>query len=226
MSKLREAAETAVGIVARAVLLLMMVLTVIGVASTVSRCEASSRTPKDSVVLLTSTKGYTCGGTVVAPRVILTADHCVDEDSGTVAKVDGKPVTPVLIESDATDHALIVLADKLPNPVARWNRSPRFFQGTELHFWGSPGSHSDLYRRGYVMGTCEATRCLMGAGWDAKVTMVELPVYYGDSGSGVFNERNELVGVVSVFVVFSPVVHPMGLLPVTFTEGQLKRTLG
>lgn len=205
----------------------LVILLAAGLFAAVMSPAATTSSPKDSVVLLTSTKGYSCGGTVVVRSdVILTAAHCVDKDSGTVATVDGEPVKPKLVVVDKTDHALIVLPKALPNPPARWNRAPVLHQGAVVQLWGSHNHYSDLYRRGYVMGTCHVLRCVSGEVWEAKVTMVDLPVYYGDSGSGVFNEKNELVGVVSVYVVFSPVVHPMGLLPMTFTEEQLKRALG
>lgn len=33
-----------------------------------------------------------------------------------------------------------------------------------------------------------------------KITLYELPIYFGDSGSGIFNERGQLVGVVSALM--------------------------
>jgi S1-C subfamily serine protease len=64
-------------------------------------------------------------------------------------------------------------------------------QGQAVFMYGNPNNINDLLRRGYVVGG------------DAERTLLDLNVSHGDSGAGVFNDKGEVVGVITGFGQFS-----------------------
>lgn len=71
-----------------------------------------------------------------------------------------------------------------------------------------------MYRRGYVSGHVVAAPMV--------VTLYDLNIYFGDSGSGVFNSRGQLVAVVSVLYQQEDggYMKLMGSFPLAFTDKQ------
>lgn len=137
-----------------------------------------------STVLLAMDDG-TCSGTVVGPHTVLTAEHCLV--GAHRLAIDGNPVKVVSVTLDHSDHALVRVDRSFP-AWAQVGGSPVY--GEPVFVLGNPGVLRDMYRHGYVSGHH------MLKGMD--VTLYDLNGYYGDSGSGIFNDSGELVGVVSV----------------------------
>ena len=66
------------------------------------------------VVAVGDAKGSDCGGTLIAPSVVLTAAHCVDENAGDPAKLR------VVVGSPTINSAPTVMSDcGLPHPLFR-----------------------------------------------------------------------------------------------------------
>jgi S1-C subfamily serine protease len=89
-------------------------------------------------------------------------------------------------------------------------------RGDQVFVLGNPGRLRDIYRNGYVSGYCKLD------GMD--VTLYDLNGYFGDSGSGIFNDRGELVGVVSVLEhqTDGAYMKLMGSFALSFTPDQWK----
>ena len=161
-----------------------------------------------AAVFLAMDKG-TCSGTVVGPHTVLTAEHCL---TGTHhLAINGQPVEVEGVMLDRHDHALVRITARfdawasLGKPEA---------QGEPVFVLGNPGDLRDVYRHGFVSGKAK----------QGAVTLYDLNGYFGDSGSGIFNDRGELIGVVSVMVqqVDGGYMKLMGSFPITFTSDQWK----
>lgn len=142
---------------------------------------ASEPNPKDATALLGFEGGGTCSGTMIAPRILLTASHCFNGIQP-LATVNDRPVVVVSIRHDGADHALLVLDQDFP-AWAKVGPAPQ--QGDEVYFYGNPSNLRDLLRRGVI------------AGQNEQFIFADITVGHGDSGAGVFNRRGELVAVVS-----------------------------
>jgi S1-C subfamily serine protease len=127
--------------------------------------------------------GGICSGTAISDHELRTANHCIDL-GGALQLVDGWDAHVVSMSANkARDIIDITLAG---HPFKHWAQlGPRPKQGDRIRWWGNPEGEADVYREGYV----------------AKVTdemiVVDATICHGDSGSGLFNESGQLVGVVS-----------------------------
>lgn len=153
----------------------------------------------------------TCSGTVVGPHTILTAEHCLT-DTHTLA-IDGQPVAMVRVTLDHHDHALV----RVNATFSAWvNRGATEGQGQAVFVLGNPGDLKDMYRHGFIAGQSRVK--------GVTVTLYDLNGYYGDSGSGIFNDQGDLIGVVSVLEqqVDGGYMKLMGSFALAFTAGQWK----
>jgi V8-like Glu-specific endopeptidase len=163
--------------------------------------------------------GGICSGTAVGPHLILTATHCFGEgplvptpETSALAQVNGKPVSTFKRIDDGQDHSLVVV-DITFDSFAAIASAPR--QGDRVFLYGNPAGMHDMYREGYVTGfDHESSRV-----W----TLYDVNGYMGDSGSGIFNERGDVVAVTSVLIYISEMGLPfklMATLPLQFTANQ------
>lgn len=134
----------------------------------------------DHTVLLEFADGH-CSGTVVAKNVILTAAHCVSGYPWMVV-IDGTPANIERTHLDGGDQARI----EVDISFAAWAEvGPPVKRGDRVFLYGNPGELRDVLRRGYVAGE--------GNG----LLLTDINIGHGDSGAGVFNDRGQVVGVVS-----------------------------
>lgn len=129
-----------------------------------------------------------CGATAVAPNILLTASHCLAADSTTVP-VGGELRTILERVDDGKDHALIRVDGSHFPAIARVRVArPRYAEN--LHVHGGPRSYTGrMFRRGYVMGQDEYKT----AAWGVPYYVLDMLIFFGDSGSGVFDDNGLLV---------------------------------
>ena len=141
-----------------------------------------------------------CAGVWIDKSLMLTAAHCISngensevkiinyEESlspqtfykGNVIKID-KARDLSLIQCDVGNHSIAKIAaekDKV---------------GTKLHIIG----HTKGLNWSYINGWVSAYRFTKAKNGNRIFTQVTAPIYYGDSGGGVFNEKGELMGITS-----------------------------
>lgn len=158
-----------------------------------------------------------CSGTAVAPQVVLTATHCFNGEL-TRLTVNGQEVSVTKRLDDGADHTLVVL-DK---PVFKHHVGVdvrRLRMGEEASMLGNPGPFKAMFRRGLVSGVDNLETPVPG------VALLDIQIFGGDSGSGVFDARGRLVGVVSYV---RNAVDPRslnqvafgGVMPFAFTRSQ------
>lgn len=139
-----------------------------------------------------SSSGRQCSAVVVHENVALTARHCAGDGAGIIIALPEGPL-PVadIAQHESRDLALLMTQVPLPPPYAALGPAPN--PGQELHVEGYgcgrvvPAMPA-FGRRGVVyLGINPAGGEMVFAGVACR----------GDSGGGVFNEANELVGISS-----------------------------
>ena len=121
-----------------------------------------------------------CSGTAIAPHVLATASHCLADD--TLVKVNDHPVTVIRVLDDGHDHSIVVV-DRTFTHYAPRVGVPHV--GDRVRWWGQPMGEPFVYREGYIAEVTD------------EVLMIDAPICHGDSGSGVFNDKGERVGIIS-----------------------------
>jgi hypothetical protein len=121
-----------------------------------------------------------CSGTVVAPKVLLSAEHCLGDSPLTA--VDGVETHATRVLRDGQDHVLI-WTDRVIGHSHVHVGAPK--QGDKVHWTGNPAGLPSVLREGYIAAIVDGD------------TLIDAPAFGGDSGSGIFNDRGELVGVLS-----------------------------
>jgi hypothetical protein len=148
----------------------------------------------DQVAVHTYQKAYgqepvNCSATVIGPYALLTASHC--EMATDIITVESLVCAIALRIRDGQDHTIYLLDDmEEPFPVAAHLLDKPFYEGEAVYLRGNPGGRVHLYRQGIFSGYVNDTMV-------KQVMMFELPVYRGDSGSGVFTEDGSLRAVLS-----------------------------
>ena len=154
----------------------------------------------------------TCSGTVIGSHSILSATHCFVGAKSMA--VDGKPVQVLQLISDGNDHTIAVVGATYTH-IAPFGPAAKV--AAHVHIYGNPANFVDLYRNGRVYGN----EVVDGR----TVTLWGLRIWLGDSGSGVFDNRGRLIGVISFMYTFAdigtPVTNMAGGFPLAFTPQQL-----
>lgn len=150
-----------------------------------------------------------CSATVIGPHAILSAAHCFEWPY--TLRIGLQPVTVKRAMLDGNDH-IILIVDRT---FTAWVELGEAQQGDPVYIIGNPGSWSEQYRQGYVAGDAVA--------WSKLARSYDMRVYPGDSGSGIFNARNQLTGVVSFIYTMvgdSGMLTMAGGWPLAFTAEQ------
>lgn len=148
-------------------------------------------------------EGGVCSATAVGPRTLLSASHCIKEGQP-VLLINGTLYGILRIERDGHDHALIVVT-KVFHQVA--TRGPEPKVGDKVHWIGQPMGLENVYGEGLIVGHYEDRQLIDGSIW------------FGVSGSGLFNADGKLVGVVSG--ILGQQIYKLGFAwPLAFTKEQ------
>lgn len=149
-----------------------------------------------------------CTGVWVGHSFILTAAHCVDDQAKTAApvffitqhEVTGHFTVPsshhvgVVAKFDEEhDLGLVYVHEDLPHPSALPGDPPQ--PGDPLHFMGQDRGYYWTYFQGTYSGQVKG---LYGVDVKGPFYQVVAPIAPGMSGSGVFDSRGLLVGIVSM----------------------------
>lgn len=150
-------------------------------------------------------KNGVCSGTAVGKDLILTAEHCFEGER--LVRINGRPANSLRMVKDGKDHVLVKVTVTFKT-WARMGAAPK--QGDRVRWIGNPAGEANVYREGYVARAEKAG------------VLVDAQVWKGDSGSGLFNDRGEVVGVVSAMVGASPSFMLAFAWPLAFEPKQWK----
>ena len=123
-------------------------------------------------------------------RVVVTAAHVVRNES--VMAIDGRDgetvVGQVVFIDDRNDLAFLVVPEMKTRTAMRFRAEHRYderLMGTSLTYTGFPSHHDLLTIRGYI------------AALEHNMLVTNMFGWFGSSGSGVFDQRGRLLGIVS-----------------------------
>ena len=123
-------------------------------------------------------------------RVVVTAAHVVRNES--VMAIDGRDgetvVGKVVFVDEATDLAFLVVPELKSRTALRYKPQLNYDErliGTQLTYTGFPSHHDLLTIRGYISAL------------EREYIVTNMFGWFGSSGSGVFDKRGRLLGIVS-----------------------------
>jgi S1-C subfamily serine protease len=146
-------------------------------------------------------------GTHIGSGYIITANHVLmDKKSISVKTDDGKVVTGTVLWTSPEYDIALVRAETLSAQTSKINCAP-LVTGLDVEARGNPTAEEFVSSFGKV--SAKSTAPQIEVNWKTA-WMVSMTVVPGMSGGGVFNRRNELVGVsVGVMVVGSMMSQSM-----------------
>lgn len=148
-------------------------------------------TYKKSVVLVTTEDGKGTGFSITSDGTIVTNYHVIED--GHQIKVSfpdqGLFSAQVIAAYPEVDLAVLdINGDDLPYlPVAD---TMDFIPDAPVRFIGNPLNFNGIANEGTMLDYKQL------ANWDNEVMMIQAPVYRGNSGSPVFNEKGNVIGVI------------------------------
>lgn len=191
---------------------LALFVLVAGIA--LAACEAGPlQKARDTQVSFANAEGtHMCGGTAIGRRTIVTASHCLLPEVG-LTSMDGKPVVITKVHDDGKDHVMVYVDRDLPT-VAKRGRPLAI--GDDVYIWGHPHGLGLLFRKGYYAGD------IKHPGTGVNYYTYDVESIFGDSGSGIFNSKGELVGMVSQLLSLDPRFRMVITAEFHFTPEQWK----
>lgn len=171
---------------------LLLILLALLAAAGCSGCASipPARSEYSAAVRLDFAAGN-CSGTAVGEYLILSAAHCFrGADVGSML-VNGVQSAYIVAVNDGRDHVLVKVTAR-QKVIARIG--PRAKRGDQLLIIGNPLGWSGMLRMGRVAGYLQ-TECLAPIEGECETMLMDMNTAGGDSGSGYFNSRGEVVGV-------------------------------
>lgn len=162
-----------------------------------------------------------CTGTAIGRHLLLTASHCNDgarKDVSSAIKLD---------YSDHHYHILNMIDDDRDHQIYRID-GPAFVNivpfiiatpmaGDSVHFYGfGEGVYPSSLRSGRVRANEDPS----DINFQTKFFLYDLLAYHGDSGSAIYNQDNQIVGLVSYGIVWYG-HEKTGSYAIGFTQKQI-----
>lgn len=132
-----------------------------------------------------------CSGTAISKKALLTAKHCLTNSD---IRINDKILKPYKLYADDGDTGIIVFEDDIFINYSEISKTPASI-GESVFMLGSPGPLSKILRSGEYSGY------IIDKG--KRYNFYNFPIFFGDSGAGIFNEKGEIVACVSSIYTLS-----------------------
>ncbi|WP_066066731.1 S1C family serine protease [Neobacillus soli] len=133
------------------------------------------------------------GFNVADDGLIVTNAHVVENTNRVNVhfKTGDSFVGKVIVKHPELDLAIVEIeANNLPVLPLAFEKEWEKWEGEKIIFIGNPLAFTQIANQGTIVGK------VMLLDWDVPVMMIEAPVYKGNSGSPVINDKGEVIGVI------------------------------
>ncbi|MUK88789.1 trypsin-like serine protease [Ornithinibacillus sp. L9] len=147
---------------------------------------------KQSVVVVETGESKGTGFSISDDGLIVTNYHVVDgEDTVTIAFPENGLFSASVTETyPEVDLAVLQINDAENLPFLELASETTFDVDEEISFIGNPLAFNGIANEGTIIGYTQLSS------WDEPVLMLEAPVYRGNSGSPIINQKGKVIGVV------------------------------
>jgi len=144
-----------------------------------------------------------CTATAIGPHALLTASHCNDgirSKASTAIKIDysAHHYSILAVTSDDRDHDIYLIdgpAFRYTVPLVQGVPKP----DDSVRFYGfGEGVYPSTERDGKIFADEDPS----DVDHAVQFFLFKIPVYHGDSGSAIYNQQGQVIGVVSYLVVW------------------------
>ncbi|QTD43279.1 trypsin-like peptidase domain-containing protein [Sporosarcina sp. Te-1] len=146
---------------------------------------------KKAVVVVVTDDGKGTGFSISEDGTILTNYHVIEGNEAVtvVFPEHGRYAAEVVQTVPSIDIAVLQI-DAEDLPTLSLEEDTTIEMDEPIRFIGNPLSFKGIANKGVVIGPTRLND------WDEDVMMIKAPVYRGNSGSPVFNEKGSVIGVI------------------------------
>ncbi|MBC5636571.1 trypsin-like peptidase domain-containing protein [Ornithinibacillus sp. BX22] len=147
---------------------------------------------KEAVVVVETQDSKGTGFAINQDGYILTNAHVVDDEKHVSVAFPnlGLYNADVLETYPDVDLALLKTESEEKLPYLELAEQTVFEENEKISFIGNPLAFNGIANQGTIIGYTQLTS------WNLPVLMIDAPVYRGNSGSPIINERGQVIGVV------------------------------
>jgi serine protease Do len=150
------------------------------------------KTYKEAVVVIETGESKGTGFAFSSDGYILTNYHVV-ENGGQITVAfpkDGLFTATIEAVFPEIDLALLKVQSEEDLPFLNLATSPSYDEQVHITFIGNPLAFNGIANEGTIIGDTDLED------WQKPVIMIEAPVYHGNSGSPVLNDKGDVIGVI------------------------------
>ena len=169
---------------------------------------------KESVVSVVAENQKGTGFNLSEAGLIITNAHVIEDTNGLYIHFSGGESYVPVIEKSIPELDIAILdveGESLPHLTANYDY--QWEKGDQVYFIGNPLGFPLIANEGEIIGET------LVQGIREPVLMIKAPVYKGNSGSPVFNEQGEVIGVIFATMPNSEIDEIVGLVvPIHYLE--------
>ncbi len=148
-------------------------------------------TYKKSVVVVTTEDGKGTGFSISADGTIITNYHVIEDRHQVTVSFPDEGLFSAKVVETFPDIDLAILDINGKNlPFLTVAERMDFMPDAPVRFIGNPLNFNGIANEGTMLGYKQL------ANWENEVMMIQAPVYRGNSGSPIFDETGEVIGII------------------------------